>query len=235
MHRSQFAFCLALLCFPLLAQDGTLFTSGGEIDLSTVGYSFVDGTAWVEWNPTTEKITLSDGFTYEQALRLVLRQYNTELSERYREAEHMRERRYNNTTFTLGKIHDALSAITHAKPILKEDTSKADQLALTAAMDAWSRALGPQYHISRPRLIIGGDGACDTENDSIACSYADRIVIDHWSGQDKVTVMMHEIGHTLGVPHIAGDALMNAVLMEKPVKFPTPDAIALAKLHQGKR
>jgi len=41
--------------------------------------------------------------------------------------------------------------------------------------------------------------------------------------------MLHEIGHLLGVPHIAGDPLMEPEFGHT-VDVPTPAAVALAKL-----
>lgn len=46
---------------------------------------------------------------------------------------------------------------------------------------------------------------------------------------DRTTIMMHEIGHLLGVPHIEGDALMDAKYQYKALDGPTDKAVAIAK------
>jgi len=49
-------------------------------------------------------------------------------------------------------------------------------------------------------------------------------------GADPETLMLHEIGHLLGVPHIQDDDLMDAIQHGAKRRAPTPAAIALAKL-----
>jgi hypothetical protein len=234
---------LLLAIMPLVAQNTstpgiTMTPSTGTFTTTSTSFVFLAPGNDIQsftWDPTTDKIVLPEGLTYEQALHSVLKQYSQTYMQYRQEAERSRNREYNNTRFELGKIHDAFNPITHQKAILKEDRAQSDQAALTIAVELWKRALGPTYIVNRPMLITGGDGACSATDESVACSYSDRIVVDHWTREDKVTVMLHEMGHVLGVPHIEGDALMNATLGDKPVKFPTPDAIALAKVHKGKR
>ncbi len=108
------------------------------------------------------------------------------------------------------------------------------EAALKSARAEWSRVLGmpapnPSYDIDRSRMCSG--------EDSIAC--ADPLRMQIWirganRTHDKRTVMLHEMGHLLGVPHILDDALMDWSYQEK-VAHPTPAAIALAKLNYHPR
>jgi hypothetical protein len=56
------------------------------------------------------------------------------------------------------------------------------------------------------------------------------ILYDH----EGKTILMHEIGHLIGVPHIEGDKLMNSKYLGKVDKL-TPFAIALARAVPPKK
>jgi hypothetical protein len=109
------------------------------------------------------------------------------------------------------------------------------KLALNEALWEWSRAL--KRSIQPPSLVLGTCGynvfACTDKGKN-------KITIVGAMGQGEFqditqinmkTIMMHEVGHLLGVPHIDGDDLMNSGYRAK-VDFPTPAAIALARLAE---
>jgi hypothetical protein len=111
------------------------------------------------------------------------------------------------------------------------------QKALEAAITEWEIAL--QHNIKRPSLVEwfgGGETATavcagNVPATTIACIDAKKYQIDliafNLTTEDLKTVLMHEIGHILHVPHIEGDDLMNARYVKK-VDRPTPAAIAIA-------
>lgn len=101
-----------------------------------------------------------------------------------------------------------------------------DERALDAAIAAWSAALGRP--VSRP---IMRRGACFGFL-ALACANRSpgKIVIVDFKNYDPTTVLMHEVGHVIGVDHINGDALMSRTTWDfKPLKMPTPAAIAAAR------
>lgn len=98
------------------------------------------------------------------------------------------------------------------------------------AISAWSAAL--QTPIDSPRIQVGDCPAtedrdfvavaCVADDDSINVS--PRILHPGMIHVDLRTILLHEVGHVLGVPHIPGDALMEReprVLLTRP----TVDAI----------
>lgn len=101
--------------------------------------------------------------------------------------------------------------------------------ALGVALQRWKDATG----LAIPRPIITALPCYNGE--ALACAYvSDNIIAiapSLWRSTDKfdiVTVMMHEVGHLYGVPHIEGDKLMGASYSGKLTR-PTPFAIVIAK------
>lgn len=108
-------------------------------------------------------------------------------------------------------------------------SDKALNKALDDALALWGQALGTTPR--RPPLVVGQVGDCAGDmGQLIACAdvKAYKIIIRQIYYADPKTVMMHELGHLLGVPHIDGDALMGSVY-GGAVEKPTRQAIALAK------
>lgn len=100
---------------------------------------------------------------------------------------------------------------------------------------AWSAALG--VHLKDP-VVIKGDNLCGSiQNGGCARVGTDiiQVVGDVPAGSEQ-QLMLHEYAHLLGVPHIYDDVLMNPEYTydaKNPVavKYPTEQAIALAKVH----
>jgi hypothetical protein len=99
--------------------------------------------------------------------------------------------------------------------------------ALTKALAAWKKEIGP-LPIKRPTLEFGD---CHTAA-ALACAHPSRnaITVVALGGADDETVLMHEVGHLLNVPHIEDDDLMEPGYTKKLDK-PTPLAVALAKFQ----
>ena len=103
-------------------------------------------------------------------------------------------------------------------------------VALSEAVDAWSKALG--HRVKRPKMFRG-ELVCLSAT-AIACADLEKYQIYiSLDTTDKRSVLMHEVGHLLGVPHISGDPLMDPV-HTTTVEAPTEAAVALAKLHEKK-
>jgi hypothetical protein len=99
------------------------------------------------------------------------------------------------------------------------------------AVTKWEAALG---HPIKPPLLIRGD--CGEQEIAIACAEKSkwRIQIQRVSTMwNTEAVMIHEVGHLLGVPHIAGDVLMDPVY-QGDTDAPSAAAVALAKLAETK-
>jgi hypothetical protein len=78
--------------------------------------------------------------------------------------------------------------------------------------------------------LVAADGGCTPK--AIACadeSTKTIFVMEDGDHVDRTTIMMHEIGHLLGVPHIDGDLLMDKAYSGKALSAPTEFAIALAR------
>ncbi len=99
--------------------------------------------------------------------------------------------------------------------------------AASLAVDRWNGVL--KDHQVPPIKLVADVGDCGP--DAIAC--ADRntntiYVASPREDVDRTTVMMHEIGHLLGVPHIEGDELMDKAYQAKPLEIPSINAISIA-------
>lgn len=120
--------------------------------------------------------------------------------------------------------------------VARPDNALDHQASLTWAMQVWERALGVRLWIARPSLQTGGRGSSGAL-DTIACAltihdrpvivFEDREPLDYPGYR---TILLREIGHLLGVPHIQDDALMNDSYGGKPLDRPTRAAVALAGL-----
>ncbi len=116
--------------------------------------------------------------------------------------------------------------------------------ALRLAVQKWSRELGvalkipPLYTGDRAGLPCGEEGY--TRPETLACWNHDKKAIMLVRGQETknylFNVMLHEFGHSLGVPHIQGDPLMNSSVTEEDmIERPIPPAaLALAKCYMDK-
>jgi hypothetical protein len=101
-------------------------------------------------------------------------------------------------------------------------------LAMMAAKTKWEAAL--HRAIKTPRLEIGD---CNNSRDALACAVKETWTIEvarTGKGLDEQLIMLHEIGHLLGVPHIEDDPLMGFSYREGvPIEI-SPAALALARL-----
>lgn len=115
-------------------------------------------------------------------------------------------------------------------PLGAPSSKEAD--ALSEAIKRWESALGRKLPIDRPVLKIGIMGSCQSSVALACCVYATNQIIlaqsDYLGDKDLTTLLMHEVGHLIGVPHIELDPLMNPSYVKK-VGMPTPFAIALAR------
>lgn len=106
-------------------------------------------------------------------------------------------------------------------------------VALEQVMKEWKDATG--ISIPKPALKIG---SCFNRA-AIACaSISDNTIwfTDLWVSTEHVSlksVLLHEVGHLYGVPHIDGDPLMSPRGIEREIDEPTATAIAVAKITRG--
>lgn len=102
---------------------------------------------------------------------------------------------------------------------------------LEAAVKSWESAIG--IRIKTPTLY-------KREKDwagcllAIACADVEHgeITVLDMGNHDPKEVLMHEVGHLLGVPHIDGDPLMSPVELDERLVTPSPAAVALAKHYR---
>jgi hypothetical protein len=111
------------------------------------------------------------------------------------------------------------------------------QASLARAIAAWKKVLPDDFDFPIPELYQGSAARCEDLR-AIACAnpLLGMIVISQVRACDcdLDTVLMHEVGHLLGVPHIEGDELMDAEY-KASVNLPTRPAIALALLNNRLR
>ena len=113
-------------------------------------------------------------------------------------------------------------------PLLK--TADAQMHAdLDWALAAWKKELG-EIPVPGPRLFMASavTGLCGYAAYACAIPPEKMIVVVDFRDADHRTILMHEIGHLLGVPHIEEDPLMNPAYTEK-LERPSPYAVAIAK------
>ena len=110
--------------------------------------------------------------------------------------------------------------------------------ALMRAIMAWRQS---GLRVTMPDLVEGNSSNCEDDRGTIACAdmKKNRIILVsqtayhdmHLKADDLKTIMMHEVGHLLGVPHIEGDPLMEQAYNGKPLSKPTPFAVAIARAY----
>ena len=98
--------------------------------------------------------------------------------------------------------------------------------ALLYAVREWSDSI--RRPVRLPGLVSIKNG-CPVGGLACADTGLYRIIVARIDGQDKRAVMLHEVAHLLGVPHIEGDPLMDGTYTGV-VEHPTPFAVALAKV-----
>ncbi len=99
----------------------------------------------------------------------------------------------------------------------------------------WAHAM-PGYNAGEELNLVADATACAP--DAIACADAATrtiYVAQSGDGIDRTTVMMHEIGHLLGVRHIDGDKLMDANYQGAALEYPTVEAVALATIKMEEK
>lgn len=82
--------------------------------------------------------------------------------------------------------------------------------------------------------LVADENACGPKAIACASSSGRTIFVSkEREDVDRTTLMMHEIGHILGVPHIEGDPLMDAAYQGIPLDAPTATAVAIARVRQN--
>ncbi len=102
--------------------------------------------------------------------------------------------------------------------------------AASLASDKWKHEL--PICANFPISLIADPGGCGPA--AIACADNTKKIIyvsTDGTDVDRTTIMMHEIGHLLEVPHIQGDELMDAEYQGHPLDVPSKAAIAVANSH----
>lgn len=96
---------------------------------------------------------------------------------------------------------------------------------LPAAVAAWERSLGVK--LRTPKLVTG---YCSVA--AVACAELGQNRITIQDGKRALHpkgILLHEIGHLLGVPHIEGDPLMDPVDHGAMISEPSELAVVIAK------
>lgn len=111
---------------------------------------------------------------------------------------------------------------------------------LEKAVGLWSKALGQKLRTPELRMVNSSWCTGVQSTNVLACVDSDgksligipeNASLEKYSKQEILSVMLHEEGHILGVPHIALDPLMNSGLEDGGgATFPTPYAVAVAKI-----
>lgn len=114
------------------------------------------------------------------------------------------------------------------------------QAELPKALAAWEKALGHPLPFKRPNLRIGScSGMPESELGCAELGDPPTVVIDDDGSEGRRAkvggILLHEIGHLLGVPHIQGDRLMDPVYQKDGVEAPTEEAVALALIAEKRR
>ena len=158
-----------------------------------------------------------------------------------------RHRRVEYTIVLIGwllavSIPIALHFAPHSTPMLIEGTRVAADLNDRGDNARWDKWYKPAKSAAQkwadaglvvPEFrMIAGEGNCGPK--AIACCDVGMKTIflqQDGDGVDRTTIMMHEIGHLLGVPHIEGDPLMDKIYSGKALSKPTDFAVSIAKDH----
>jgi len=200
--------------------ESTIYAS----DSTTIVTRWNEGDKSVVFYRVSRVIEKSEGLSDADALRIVAERTDDYFKMKFEQDEKDRQESKAKEVYWSNRL-----ALLTKSETVRADSDQNHEAALTSAILAWRQALGVfALGIRRPKLLIAGDGGC-TEN-GIACVAGGDIAIDarHLSGVDLRTILMHEIGHLLGVPHIEGDALMNPSY-QRETKAPSAFAVAIAK------
>jgi len=108
--------------------------------------------------------------------------------------------------------------------------------AFDAAVAKWRQVIPKAFPKSKiPKLLYDPDNGDCRSSSAFACAneytqtvYWTATLRGHAKAFSVETVMLHELGHLLGVPHIEGDRLMNPVY-NGPVERPSKMAVVIAK------
>lgn len=117
-----------------------------------------------------------------------------------------------------------------------KDAGPQNQRSLDRALMAWRGELPKSVKLTRPRLLEGTPVTCES-HDAIACADLRNyqiVIAARKCDCDMDTILMHEVGHLLGVPHIEADPLMNPSYSGK-LERPSEQAVALALVHRRDR
>lgn len=128
-------------------------------------------------------------------------------------------------------FHTTPQVLIEGKPVAKSRGD--DKLWNEWWQAAWTAGQKWGAELNTPPLrfnLIADPSFCGSK-DAIACASAESQTV--WVSQvgadvDRTTIMMHEIGHLLGIPHIEDDPLM-APNYQGLLDRPSPQAIAIAK------
>lgn len=195
------------------------FTDNGWFDGGVTLINLTSGERTVKFGPCGVEV---HGMTDREALEMVTRMWSRD----------MEDRRVAGTMTYKRLLAHAAFTIEAAKP----DRDPRDRMALIQAVAMWRVALGVPLPIAMPKLLKVEKGACDVEENAAACvsrpRWGDTILIEDIQEGDRLRVMLHEVGHLLGVPHIEGDVVMSKEYVGKATAL-TPASIVMGKLALG--